>query len=99
MKAIVDILVRKKQLFFIIGMLSVIGTLCVLPLPKFTGNLDGFSPEDNTAFKGEKELDLLFGGKEKVYLVVTPNSDSLEVIFNSIESISQDLKSKFSNAE
>ena len=99
MKAIVDILVRKKQLFFIIGMLSVIGTLCVLPFPKFTGNLDGFSPEDNTAFKREKELDLLFGGKEKVYLVVTPNSDSLEVIFNSIESISQDLKSKFSNAE
>ena len=99
MKAIIDILVRKKRLFFIIGMLSVIGTLCVLPFPKFTGNLDGFSLEDNNTFKKAKELDMLFGGKEKIYLVVTPNSDKLDVVLNSIDSISLNLKNKFTDAE
>jgi len=95
----VNILVRKRRLFFSIGMLSVIGALCFLPLPEFTGNLNGFTLEDNTEFKRILELDSLFGGKEYIYLEVTPSSDNRKIVFDAIDKISIDLKAQFPKAE
>ncbi|MGB0390480.1 MAG: hypothetical protein ACPGD5_02850, partial [Salibacteraceae bacterium] len=91
MNGIIDILIGKKKMFFFLSLLGLLSVMALLPIPEFTGSLNGFELADNEEFQNIRRLDSLFGSREKIYLQVTPNSDDRKVTFNAIKGISNDL--------
>ena len=99
MNLLSNILVKYKLLFFLMGIFLFVGAAFLVPLPSFTGSLDGFQLENNEHFINYRKTDSLFDGKLKVLLVIVPEDDNLEKTFLGVGKLTKDLKQDFGEFE
>lgn len=99
MQRIYDFITQhKKKLFFSTLFLYVVLISFVKP-PKFVGKLTGFKLENNEQFARYDEMDSIFNNDSKIFLVVKPQSDSLNHVFESLDQLKTEIKKKYPASE
>ena len=92
---IANVLTANKISFFSLSILAVISSLIFTPFPKYSGDISGFEIENNIHFEEFKEVDRIFKHNSKVYLHVYPKSNNLSAVKESINEISNQIKTDF----
>lgn len=68
-------------------------------LPTLNGELKGWNMKSNPEFNLLNKKDSLFSQGKKIYLLVTPKSDSLYQVFEEVKRLETELREEFTNAE
>jgi len=95
MMKIANVLTANKISFFSLSILAVISSFIFTPFPKYSGDISGFEIENNIHFEEFKEVDRIFKHNSKVYLHVYPKSNNLSAVKESINEISNQIKTDF----
>lgn len=92
---IANVLTANKISFFCLSIVAVISSLIFIPFPEFSGDISGFEIDNNIHFEEFKEADQIFKHNSKVYLHILPKSNNFSVVKESINEISNKIKTDF----
>ena len=97
MMKIANVLTANKISFFSLCIIAVISSFTFTPFPKYSGDISGFEIDNNIHFEEFKEVGQIFKHNSKVYLHIYPKSNNLSAVKESINEITNQIKTDFTD--
>ena len=97
MMKIANVLTANKISFFSLCIIAVISSFTFTPFPKYSGDISGFEIDNNIHFEEFKEVGQVFKHNSKVYLHIYPKSNNLSAVKESINEITNQIKTDFTD--